>query len=133
MYWKGEQDLTNLSEAERQERTIESRLIELAYYENEAKPEFLGEYLSEDNHICICFSFGTTHDNDLFQDLTLGSTYGSIVDHWIGRGILEKRAERFIPNIISRNQYAELEKKLTKVTVKNILSHKNYQEIEVLV
>ena len=131
--WNGDKDLTKLSQEDKEKRMIESRLIELAYYETEAKPEYLGDYLWEDNHICICFSFGTTHDNDEFEDLTLGSTYGSIVDHWIGRGILHKREDRFIPDIISKNQYETTKPKLQTVAVNNLLPYKNYQEIEVVI
>jgi len=133
LMWQGEKDLTTLTDQEKKQRIIESRLIELAYYETEAKPEFLGNYLSENNHICICFSYGTTHDNDEFEDLTIGSSYGSIVDYWIGRGIFYKRGERLIPDIISRNQYELIKKDLKIVGTKNILPYKNYQNIEVLI
>lgn len=129
VFWGGDKDLTNLSEHDKEERVIESRLIELAYYETESKPEFMGNYLGEDNHICICFSFGTTHDNDEYQDLTLGSTYGSLVDFWIGRGILTQKDGTFRPRIISRNQYAALKNKLETIPVEKLLPLKNYQSI----
>lgn len=132
LFWHGEQDWTQLSETEKQEKTIESRIIELAYYETEEKEQYMGDYLSGDNHICLVFSFGKSHDNDLYQDLTIGSTYGSGVDHWIGRGILRKRADRYLPDIISRNQYQELEGKLQKVEVHDILPFQNYQSVEVI-
>lgn len=132
MMWKGDKDLTGLSEDEKNQRMIESRLIELVYYKVEAEPEYLGNYLSEDNHICICFSYGTTHDNDEFEDLTLGSTYGSIVDHWIGRGIIVKKGERFLPDIISRNQYESLKKDLQVIDTSNFLPYANFQQIEVI-
>ena len=130
VFWNGQRNLSNLNEKERQERVIESRLIELAYYETESRPEFMGKYLWEDNHICVCFSFGTTYDNDELQDLTLGSTYGSLVDFWIGRGVLEKRADEFFPRIISKNQYEELKGKINVLPVTGILPFKNYQQIE---
>jgi len=132
MNWKGDLDLTSLNDSEKNARVIESRLIELAYYDTEAEPEFLCDYLWRDNHICICFSFGTTHDNDELQDLTLGSTYGSIVDYWIGRGILEKRGERFIPDIISKTQYEAQKEKFSVVNTTRFLPFTNYQTIEVL-
>lgn len=130
MYWNGKTDLTGLSQEEKEDRMIESRLIELAYYETEAKPEYIGNYLGEDNHICICFSFGTSHDNDEFQDLTLGSTYGSLVDHWIGRGILNVRGERVMPTIVSRNQYEDIKPALKMIAVHDMLPFGNYQHIE---
>src|SRR3989344_3565535 len=130
MMWKGEKDLTSLSEKEKEERIIESRLIELAYYETEANPEILGNYLGEDNHICICFSFGLSHDNDIYQDLTLGSTFSSIVDYWIGRGILEERNNEFIPRIVSKGQYDGIKDKLKVVKI-NASPLKNLTQIEI--
>ena len=129
--WQGKEDWSKLSEKQKKNKIIESRIIELAYYDTEAEKEFLGEYLWEKNHICIVFSFGTTHDNDEFQDITLGSTYASVVDHWIGRGILEKRENHFIPNIISKNQYQKMKKNLTQVKVQGFNQGKNYKAIEV--
>lgn len=131
IFWKGEEDWSHLTETEKQNKIIESRLIELTYYDTEARPEFLGEYLSNDDHICLLFSFGTTHDNDTFQDLTIGSSSGSVVDHWIGRGIIVKHSDSFIPTIISRNQYAEIKEKLEIVHTTDFLHYKNYQQIEV--
>ncbi len=131
IFWNGDKDLSKLNPQEKQKRIVDSRLIELAYYDTEAEKEFLGDYLFEDNHICICFSFGTSPDNDEFQDLTLGSTYGSLVDHWIGRGILQKRKNSFSPRIISQNQYTNAKEAIEIVSVDNLLPYKNFQSIEV--
>lgn len=133
VFWNGDKDLTTLNEKERENRVIESRLVELAYYDTEAQPEFMGDYLGEDNHICICFSFGTTHDNDSFQDLTLGSTYGSVVDHWIGTGILVNDNEKFSPRIISRNQFQNNQKLFSLQKIQPpFLPYKNYQTIQTI-
>ncbi len=132
MFWHGEKDLSSLNEDEKEKRIIESRLIELAYYETEAQPEFLGNYLNEDNHICICFSFGTTHDNDVYEDLTLGSTFSSIVDFWIGRGILEYGKQKYTPRIVSKKQYEEIKSQLKTIKLKTpLLDSDNYKTIEV--
>ena len=129
--WNGEKDLTSLSEKEKYQRIIESRQIELTYYEVEAKPEFLGSYLYEDNHICICFSFGLSSDN-ASEDLSLASNFGSIVDFWIGRGILEYKNGRFIPKTVSKNQYQELKPSLKEIEINpQLLPFKNFQQIEV--
>ena len=111
------------------ERIIESRLIELAYYKIEGQSEFLSDYLYGDGHICICFSFGLSHDN-IDNDLTLGSTYSSIVDYWIGRGILEKHSEKFIPRIVSKEQYELIKEKLSIYST-NLIPLKNFKDIEV--
>ena len=129
--WGGMKDLTDLSDQERQEKIIESRLIELAYYDTEAKPEYIGNYLSEDNHICICFSFGLSPDN-AFDDLTLGSTFGSIVDYWIGRGVLGYTYRHFHPRIISAKQDESNDGNLTKYPIDLDLPGNNYTAIEVL-
>ena len=129
IYWQGREDLSKLDEKARLERTIESRLIELAYYSVESRPEFIGDYFYGDDHICICFSFGLSHDNS-DNDLTLGSTHSSVVDYWIGRGILEKHGERFIPRIVSKEQYESLKGNLTTYP-SNLIDMKNFQAIEV--
>ena len=131
--WNGDKDLTSLNDAQKLDRMIESRLIELAYYDTEAQPEFLGNYLEGENHICICFSFGLSHDNDTFDDLTLGSTFGSIVDHWIGRGVLEYHDNEFTPNIISKGQLAKFADKIKTIRINpQILSYENYKTIDVI-
>ncbi|QQG44594.1 MAG: hypothetical protein HYW86_01635 [Candidatus Roizmanbacteria bacterium] len=131
LMWKGEKDLTSLSEKEKQDRIIESRLIELAYYEIEAQPECIGDYLGGDNHICIDFSFGLSPDN-VFRDLTLGSTFSSTVDYWIGRGILEYRNNKLTPRILSKKQYEQVEKDLKKIEIKPaLLPFQNYSFIEI--
>ncbi len=131
-YWDGEFDFTHLDDEEKYNKIVESRLIELAYYETEGLPEFLGDYLSNDEHICILFSFGTTPDNDEFQGLTLGSTYGSLVDHWIGRGVLEKRESQFFPRIVSKQQYEDAKENIIEVIIEELLPFKNYKFIDVV-
>ena len=130
--WDGEQDFTGLSQKEKDEKIIESRLIELAYYDTEEKPEFLGEYLWEDNHICLLSSFGTTHDNDDFEDLTIGSAHGSIVDFWVGRGILVQQDDKIFPKIVSKTQYENMKEKLIPVDTDGLINMQNYEKIEVL-
>lgn len=130
LYWNGKKDLTKLTEEEKQNRIIESRLIELAYYDTESKPEYLGNYLGENDHICICFSFGKSIDN-AFDDLTLGSSYGSIVDYWIGRGLLEN-PDKPHPRIISAKQYEQVKDKSEIINVNIGLKGKNYSTVEVI-
>lgn len=130
VYWNGDKDLTQLSEDQKLKRIIESRIIELAYYDTEAKPEYLGNYLGEDNHICICFSFGLSSDN-AFDDLTLGSSYASIVDYWIGRGVLEVSNTTYIPRIISHKQYDATKNTFTVINVDLPIPGENYSTIEI--
>lgn len=127
--WAGKEDLTALTDQEKEKRTIESRLLELAYYEVEAQPEYLGSYFQADNHIPICFSFGLSSDN-IDHWIVLGTTSGSIVDFWIGRGIIEDHENTYIPRIVSRKQYEEIQQKLRTQKV-DILPLKNFQTVEV--
>jgi hypothetical protein len=133
VFWNGKNDLTGLSEEEKQKKIIESRLIELAYYDVEVKPEYLGDYYTRDNHIPICFSFGLSPDN-LDHWITLGSTYASTVDYWIGRGILQEHKESFIPRIVSKEQYNNLVAKIEKIEIDTSLNQvsKNYRTIDTI-
>ncbi len=132
VFWNGKDDLTVLSEADKDKKMIESRLIELAYYDVEARAEFLGDYFTEDNRLGICFSFGLSPDN-VSRWITLGSTYASAVDFWIGRGILEKTMDGFTPRIISKEQYQKIKDKLKIFDFKfDQLTLKNYQSVEIV-
>lgn len=129
VFWEGKENLKGLTPEEKEKRMIESRLIELAYYDVEARPEFLGDYFTTDSRIGICFSFGLSPDNTSHW-ITLGSTYASNVDYWIGRGILQQMEDRFIPRIVSHKQYDEIKSKLTSVSV-SLIPLKNFNTIEV--
>ncbi len=129
--WKGEIDYSLLAEGEKEQKLSESRQIELGYYEVEAYPKYFGEYIAS-NKIPILTSFGLSSDN-VYDDLTIGSTYGSIVDFWIGRGILEVHKNKFVPNIISKNQYQKAKSNLQIVKIDNpIIDFINFKTIEVL-
>lgn len=131
--WNGKQDLTGLSDEQKRERIIESRLIELAFYDTEGSDEFIGNYYWDDNRIPICFSFGLSPDNDEFGDLTIQSSPGSIVDHWIGRGVLLRAGDKLHGTIISQQQYKKAVGNLETVKVEPLLLPlKNYQTIEIL-
>lgn len=130
--WKGQVDLTKLSPQQKENKMIESRIIELAYYKAEILPQFLGNYYNDENRIPICFSFGLSSDNSDHW-LTLGSTYASVVDYWIGRGILGTKNGNFINRIVSKNQYEKIKKYLKTSKIKfDLLPLKNFQSIEVI-
>lgn len=131
VYWNGKLDLTSLSETEKLNRTIESRIIELAFYETEGKPEYFGNYYGDDGHICICFSFGLSPDN-AFDDLTLGSAHGSLVEFWIGRGVLVSHDGQLHPRIVSAKQYETMKDKLAVNEVNLDIPGSNYAQIDVI-
>jgi hypothetical protein len=132
MFWNGKEDLTQLSEQEKEKRIIESRLIELAYYDIEARQEFLGDYFTRGNHIPICFSYGLSPDNTDHW-ITLGSTYASQVDYWIGRGILEERNNVFVNRIVSKDQYERIKNDLQLYKINfDLLPMGTYRSVEVI-
>jgi len=113
------------------DKFVESRVVELAYYEVEAFPEFFGDYFNQSN-IFLSFSFGLSPDN-IDHWLVLGSTYASVVDFWIGRGILEERDNEFIHRIVSQEQYKKIKNNLKKVDVKiTDLTLENFKNIELI-
>jgi len=125
--WKGEEDLTNLSEEEKQERIRESKIIEDTFYEVEA--DYLGDYFTGDNHIPLVLSWGLSDEN-IDNWLTLGSTYASSVDFWIGRGILQKHKDKFIPRVVSKEQYLNIKDKLKKENI-DLMPLNNFNKLEV--
>lgn len=133
VYWNGDKDLTMLSDAEKRDRIVESRLIELAFYDVEGKPEHMSTYYWDDNHIAVCFSFGLSPDNDAYGDLTIATSYGSIVDYWIGRGVLQNHNGKLHPTIISQQQYGSSKSNLQLVSISpGLLPLENFKNIEVL-
>lgn len=132
MMWKGQLDLTKLSDEAKQRRIIESRLIELAYYEVEIRSEFLSDYFTRENRFSIFFSFGLSAD-DIDHTLTLGSTYASTVDFWIGRGIVGENDDVFVNRIVSKEQYSKIKDSLRTTEIKlEELPLKNFKTIETI-
>lgn len=86
-------------------QVIQSRLLELAFYDVEAEDVWLWNYYIENDKIMMLFSFGTTDDN-VFDNLTIWSLSNSRVDFWIGKWLLEyRREDKIIPRIVSHQQY----------------------------
>jgi hypothetical protein len=132
VFWNGDIDLSTLTSQEKDRKIIESRLIELAYYDVEARPQYLGDYFTNDNRIGVCFTFGKSADNATHW-ITLGSTYASAVDFWIGRGILEVSETEITERIVSNKQYSKLLPFITKEQVHvEGLTEKNYSYIDVI-
>jgi hypothetical protein len=111
VFWNGNKDLSSLTKTEKQKRIIESRLIEVAYFDSLLMQPMM-KYYDTDDHVMITFSWGMSKDNSA-NYLTLGSVQSSNVDFWIGTGMLEQREnEQIVPRIISQNQFYKVEKQL---------------------
>lgn len=125
--WDGDQNLTELSENEKKQKIEESKIIEDAYYESDFS--LRGEYLTGNNHIPVVLSWGLAQDVR-GSILTLGSTHGSTVDFWTGRGILEDRGNQLIRRIVSRNQYNNIKNRLVNYKTTHTFL-KNLNQIEI--
>jgi hypothetical protein len=100
--WNGREDLTGLSDDERLQRMIRSKVLNETYYD--ADFEFREEYLTGGTHIPFVLTWGRSSEN-VGNWITLASTDSSTVDFWIGRGILDHQGSRLINRIVSRTQY----------------------------
>lgn len=129
--WKGKEDWSHLSEGEKKNKMEISKIVNEIYYDADA--EFRGEYFTGGNHIPIVLSWGLCEEN-IFNWLTLGSNRSSLVDFWIGRGIIEKRSDKIIPRIVSHKQYLKVKSKAKALDVSganSLLGLKNFNQIEV--
>jgi hypothetical protein len=125
--WKGKKDLTRLTSTERNLFIKRSRCTDEAFLEIDF--EVRKEYFVGNNHISLVLSWGTSTDN-IDHWLTIGSTYSSCVDFWIGRGIVEDRGNKIVPRIISHTQYDLIKDKLTLASIDNI-PLPNFRSVEV--
>lgn len=105
VFWTGKHNMGSFDEQQKRARVIEARLMEKAFSDIAFGPEFAGTYYDDDNRICTCFSYGMSSDNDVRCFLTLQSSHGSIVDHWIGRGVIQRYGERLQATILSPIQW----------------------------
>lgn len=114
--WNGKEDLTNISEDEKNKFIYNSRILNEAFldmdYELRGK-----EYFEKENLIPLLGSFGLGAGGEAW--LHLASNKSSMVDFWAGMGILEIREDRIIEKIISRKQYDQIKDKLVKVKLNN--------------
>jgi hypothetical protein len=125
--WNGKKDLTHLTPKERHEFIRTSRCTDEAFLELDL--EIRNNYFVGGNHIPLVLSWGLSADN-IDHWLTIGSTYSSSVDFWIGKGIIEDRGTKMVPRILSHTQYDAIKDQLVTIPIKNI-PMQNFQSIEV--
>lgn len=116
--WDGKEDLTNISEEERNKFIYHSRTLNEAFldidYELRGK-----EYFEKENLIPLLGSFGLGAGGELW--LHLASNKSSLVDFWAGMGILEIRDDKIIEKTISKKQFDQIKDELKKVKLDNDL------------
>jgi hypothetical protein len=125
--WKGEKDLSSISEDEKKKYIIESKIFNDTFYD--ADFELRPNYFEGENHIPFVFTFGLGYEN-VGDWLILGSSRSSFVDFWPGRGIIEERTDRLIPRIVSQQQYLSVKDKLLTVPIENPILE-NFKNIEI--
>lgn len=116
--WNGKEDLTTITEEERNKFIYNSRTLNEAFldidYELRGK-----EYFEKENLIPLLGSFGLGAGGEAW--LHLASNKSSMVDFWAGMGILEIREDKIIEKTISKKQYDQIKDKLIKVKLNNEL------------
>ncbi len=116
--WNGKEDLTNISEEEKNKFIYESRTLNESFldidYELRGK-----EYFEKDNLIPLLGSFGLGAGGEAW--LHLASNSSSMVDFWAGMGILEVRENKIIQKTISKKQFDQIKDQLIKVNLSNDL------------
>lgn len=116
--WDGKENLTSISNEERKAIIYNSRTLNEAFldvdYELRGK-----EYFEKENLIPLLGSFGLGAGGEAW--LHLASNKSSLVDFWVGMGILEVREDKIIEKTISKKQYEQIKNDLIKVKLNNDL------------
>jgi hypothetical protein len=131
--WAGRTDLTHLSNAEREAKMIESKILNETYYD--ADFEFKLDYFTGGTHIPVVQTWGLSSENTGHW-LVLASTDSSTVDFWIGRGILERDSSRAFDRVVSHRQYDAVRSVLFRQPgyswAGDVLGLQNLKEVEVV-
>lgn len=113
--WNGINNYENISENEKKNIIIESRIINETFLKVDSELRG-GSSKGRINAIPILFRKGTGACDEIC--LNLCSCPSSTVAFWVGIGILEIRENKIIPRVLSKLQYNELKDKLIKIPVK---------------
>jgi hypothetical protein len=111
--WNGKEDLTNLTEEEKQDYIKKSRVLDEVFLAVDF--ELREAFFFQENRILLCFSFGLCPEGA--EALHIGSCASSMVDFWAGIGILEIREGKIVPRIISKTQFDKIGNDLIKISV----------------
>ena len=80
------------------------------------------DFFEKETNIPLLFSFGLGPGGEAW--LHIGSSKSSMTDFWAGTGILEIRENgQIVERILSRNQFENIQEKLTKVSVNSPISN----------
>lgn len=118
--WNGKEDWTKLSEREKAEKIHQAALYEEAAISN--LPKVFETAKSAENVLLF------TRPSPSM--IGIGSTYTSIVKHWVGFGVLECDGTRYYPRILSPSQYEKVTAfRFETEAVSGIIAQKNFQRI----
>lgn len=121
--WDGVENLTNLSDEQKQKR-IERGVV---YHDALVQMPIISEWSDKKDKIPI---FTTSFP----KVVAIGSTRNSIVRFWVGTGVLEKRGESYADRIVSIQQYEAIrdlpreEVEMDLVPLKNFVTIKVYNQ-----
>ena len=118
--WIGAKDLTELSEAEKQEVIEMGPVYHDAYCALSKRREF---NRGEDKIVI----FTTVIPNAV----AVGTTKSSVTKYWTGFGILEADGNGFNAKIVSPNQLQQLDSKSFELVIANMFDMKNFKNIRV--
>lgn len=126
--WKGKEDWSNLSEKEKMDKAKWSILINQLYLNFDF--DYRGDYYAE--NIPLATAYGLSPNDNPDGWITLGTTKASQVDFWIGKGVAEYRNGKFIPKILTKNQF-EKESQFIKRIDTNIVPLSSLNVASILV
>ncbi|MBU1203258.1 hypothetical protein KKH39_04440 [Patescibacteria group bacterium] len=95
--WNGVEDLTKLSDSEKEEKIKQSVL----YHDALVQMPTIRQWSSTPDKIAI---FTTP----LSAVVPIGVTKNSVVRFWVGTGVLEKRNDKYIEHVLSISQYESI-------------------------
>jgi len=119
--WQGKEDWTKLSESEKNQKIYLAALYEMAA--TSQLPRVFEKVKSEDN--VLVFTKATK------DFIGIGSTKSSVAKHWVGYGVLQKKANSFLPVILTPSQFQLFIKQKHKKDKTNLISLPNFAEIDI--
>lgn len=119
--WLGKEDWSVLSQTAKNEKIYLAAIYEMAASSQLTK---VGEVVKSPANVLV-FTKGTP------DFIGIGSTKASIAKHWVGFGVLQKRADSFLPIILTPSQYQKAQKLNHQQVSIELIKLPNFDKIEV--
>lgn len=118
--WKGVEDFSHLSDAEKEEKIKLGPIIHDAYGKAKKRRAFVR---GEDKIV--------TFTTPIPNAIAIGTTKNSVTKFWTGYGVLEEKEEGFANRILSPEQLAQFQKEPHKTEEVNLIDLANFKTIDV--